>query len=144
MRLYLNAKSKNGIGYTPDWLQVRFDNYELILDIQGAIDYDKETLDCRCKGELIPWTLLNLETGDETDLWELPKEKIEEMFPEKRIAEIVCDSKDYRIGVYPVDDDIFEEALMDVLSDGNGLFEMFIDENHYYTKEFKFDTEVNF
>lgn len=144
MRLYLNAKSKDGIGYTPDWLQVRFDNYELTLDIQGSIDYDKKTLSCRCKGELIPWTLLNLETGDEVDLWELPKDKVEEMFPEKRIAEIVCDSKDYKIGVYPIDDDVFEEALFDTLSDCNGLFEMFIDEYHYYKKEFKFYTEVDF
>jgi hypothetical protein len=148
MRLYLNAESKNKIGYTPDWLKVTYEEdgqvLELVLDIQGSIDYDRETLSCRCKGELIPWVLWNCETGDETDLYELSNEECDAMFPEKKIAEIVCNSKDYEIGIYPVSDDVFKEALMDVLSDCEGLFEMFIDENHYYTKEFKFDTEVNF
>ena len=46
MRLYLSAKSKSHSGYTPDWLKVSYTedgiDYDLILDIQGDIDYDPE------------------------------------------------------------------------------------------------------
>ena len=149
MRLYLSAESKNNIGYTPDWLKVTYEEngqvLELTLDIQGSIDYDRETLSCRCKGDLIPWVLYNCETGDEIDLYELSNEECDTMFPVERIAEIVCNSETYEIGVYPVDDsdETFDLAESDVLSDCEAFFEMY-DGNRDYEKEFKFDTEVNF
>lgn len=138
MRLYLSADSEKNIGYTPDWIQVEFERwgqkYELTLDIQGSIDYDKNSLSCRCKGELVPWALWDCEKGDEIDLYE---------FSDKEIAEIVCNSDSYTIGIYPVDDEICEAACSDMLSNCDGLFEMFVDEDHYYTQEFKFNTEIN-
>ena len=76
MILYLEAESKNSIGYTPDWIQVTYNEngkqLELTLDIQGWIDYNKDCLSCRCKGELVPWTLVNLGDGEEIDLSEVP------------------------------------------------------------------------
>lgn len=146
MRLYLDAKSEKNLGYTPDWLKVTYEEngtmLELTLDIQGSIDYKKDKLSCRCKGELIPWVLWNCETGDEIDLSLLTEEALEIAFPSKRIAEIVRDSKTYEIGVYPVDEN-FDLAENDVLSDCEAYFEMYVDEHRYYKKEFKFETELN-
>lgn len=152
MRLYLNAESKNKVGYTPDWLKVSFykndELMELTLDIQGEIGYDENCLSCCCKGDLIPWVLYNCESGDETDLYSLTDEQVKDIFPDERIAKVICESKDYEIGIYPVtngdcnDAEIFKIAESDIVSNGRGYFEMFIDE-HCYHKEFEFETELN-
>ena len=149
MRLYLSAKSKLNIGYTPDWLKVTYEqdgkDFELTLDLQGTTDYSPGTLDCRFKGEVIPWVLYDLETGDETDLDSLSDEEIERILPDKKIAEIICNSSNYDIGIYPVcdTDEVFSWAEDDELTDCDGCVEIYIDEEHYYTKDFKFDTELN-
>lgn len=149
MRLYLSAESKNNIGYTPDWLRVQYNQdgkeLELTLDIQGDIDYCSDRLNCRCKGELIPWVLYDTETGDETDLSSLSAEEIEHMLPDKRIADIIRNSSTYDIGIYPVGDgdEVFELAEEDILTNCEGCLEMYIDEDNYYNVEFKFDTELN-
>ena len=149
MRLYLYAESKNNIGYTPDWLKVTYEEngelLELTLDIQGSIDYDRDTLSCRCKGDLIPWVLLNCETGDEIDLYSITEEALEIAFPNKRVAEIVCNSASYRVGIYPNDDsdENFRIVEKDKLTNGEGRFEMYIDEDNYYEKDFEFEAELN-
>ena len=153
MRLYLSAESQNKVGYTPDWLKVSFyengERMELTLDIQGDIDYDKYCLSCRCKGELIPWVLYNCETGDEIDLYSLKDERVEDIFPDERVAKIICESEDYEIGIYPVtngdcdDKEIFKSAEEDSVSNCKGSFEMFIDDEKYYQKDFEFETELN-
>ena len=149
MRLYLSAESKNNIGYTPDWMKV---NYEkdgnpmvLTLDIQGDIDYDPNTLSCRCKGELIPWVLYDCETGDETDFSALSEKEIEVLLPAAKIAEILDSNNVYEIGIYPVDDsdEIFELAEEDTLSNCEGRLEMYVDDDHYCTKDFEFEVELN-
>ena len=148
MRLYLYAESKNNIGYTPDWLKVTYEEdgeqFDLVLDIRGEIGYDKEKLNCRCKGELIPWVLWNCETGDEIDLGSMDEEEVNAMFPDKRIAELICNSETYEVGIYPVgDDEVFELAEDDKLSNRKGTFEMYVDADHYYEKEFEFEVELN-
>lgn len=150
MRLYLYAKSKYNIGYTPDWLKVYYyeedgQMFELVFDIQGSIDYVKDSLSCRCKGDLIPWVLWNCATGDEINLYDLSNEEIEAKFPDKKIAEIICNSDTFEVGIYPVgdDDEVFELAEKDKLSNCKGTFEMYINEDHYYEKEFEFDVELN-
>ena len=149
MRLYLNAESKKNIGYTPDWIKVSYEKYGrpmvLTLDIQGEIGYDPNTLSCRCKGELIPWVLYDCETGGETDLSQLSEKEIEVIFPAAKIAEILASNDVYEIGIYPVNDsdEIFELAEEDILSDCEGHVEMYIDENNYFEKDFKFEVELN-
>ena len=149
MRLYLYAESKNNIGYTPDWLKVTYEEngelLELTLDIQGSIDYQNDKLSCRCKGDLIPWVLWNCETGDEIDLYSITEEALEIAFPSKRIAEIVCNSEEYKVGIYPNDDsdENFRIVEKDKLTNGEGRFEMCIDEDHYYEKDFDFEAELN-
>lgn len=149
MRLYLDAESKQKIGYTPDWLRVQFNQdgkeFALTLDIQGDIDYFTDTLSCRCKGDLIPWVLYDLETGDETDLSTLSADEIESIWPDERVAEIIRNSNCYEIGIYPVDDneEIFELAEEDDLTNCEGRVEIYIDEDNYFTKDFEFDVELN-
>lgn len=149
MRLYLSAKSKLNIGYTPDWLKVTYEqdgkDFELTLDIQGEIGYSPDSLDCRCKGELIPWVLYDLDTGDETDLYSLSNEEVESIFPDIKIAEILCNNDNYNIGIYPVcdTDEVFSWAENDDLTDCEGSLEMYIDEEHQYAKDFVFETELN-
>lgn len=160
MRLYLNAKSKNNVGYTPDWLQVTYDEngkqYELNLDIRGEIDYDPTSLSCRCKGDLIPWILRDLDDDDEIDLSELSEEEIESLYPNKKLAEIFEKGYNFLIGIYPVvddtcfdDDDDFDDYFEtvcenDILSDCIGEVELYLfEEEIEYTKEFEFDTELN-
>ena len=152
MRLYLEAESKNRVGYTPDWLEVTFyengKQMELTLDIHGDIGYDDKCLSCRCKGDLIPWVLYDCENGDEVDLYSMTDEQIEKMFPDERVAKIICEGSNHRIGIYPVtngnydDNEIFKRAEDDNVSDGKGSFEMFVDGKHY-NKEFEFETELN-
>jgi len=146
MRLYLNAKSKNNIGYTPDWLKVSYvedrQNFELTLDIHGDIDYDPNSLDCRCKGELILWVLYNNTNGSEIDLYDLSEEEVDEMFPIKRIAELLQMGTEFIVGIYPVNDS--EENLKlcneDTFSDCIGICELYDGENDYEIR-FEFETE---
>lgn len=145
MRLYLNAESKNNIGYTPDWIQVYFEEkefvYNLTLDIQGEIDYDPTCLCCRCKGDLIPWVLRNCDTDEETDFSELSYEEIISIFPMKRIVEIFTNGFDHLVGIYPVND---QSCADDVLSNGNGTIELYVsEEDECYSIDFKFETEIN-
>jgi hypothetical protein len=138
----------NKIGYTPDWLKVSYkkdrQNFELTLDIQGEITYNNNCLNCRCKGDLIPWVLYNCENGDEIDLYDLSEAEVDKMFPIKKIAELLQVGTDFRIGVYPInsDDEIFKLADEDVLSDCIGLCEIYDGENEHQIS-FIFETEFN-
>ena len=151
MRLYLEAESKNKVGYTPDWLKVTFyengKQMELTLDIQGDISYDDKCLSCRCKGELIPWVLYDCENSDEVCLYSMTDEQVGKIFPDERVAKIICESEDYEIGIYPVtsrdcNEEVFERAEDDEVSNRKGSFEMFVDDKYYY-KDFEFETELN-
>lgn len=151
MRLYLSADSKEKIGYVPDWIRVRYSEnnmeIELTLDIQGEISYFKDKLECRCKGDLIPWELMNFDTGDNPDLSLLSSEELDEMFPPERIAEIFCESDYFEVGIYPEyngdsDEEKFELANKDVLTNCKGLLEIYDGEKDH-TKEFSFEVQLN-
>lgn len=145
MRLYLDAKSKNGVGYTPDWIQVTYDEnghqIELTLDIQGCIDYNRNGLSCRCKGELVPWTLVDLEDGDEIDLSEMSEEEVEEKYPDEKLFKIFAKGYDFLVGIYPVNDDNYDDT--DRLEKGTGSVEFNVSDN-FHSIGFEFDTEVTF
>ena len=143
MRLYLDAESKNNVGYTPDWIQVTYDenghHFQLTLDIQGSIDYDRNSLSCRCKGELVPWTLF-IDHGDEIDLSEMSKEEVEEKYPDEKLFWIFAKGYNFLVGVYPVDDENYDDT--DCLEEGNGSVEFNVsDETH--SINFEFDVEIN-
>lgn len=148
MRLYLTAESEKSISYIPDWLKVRFtendQSLELTLDITGEIDYSEDKLDCRCKVDAIPWTLYNLESGEETDLSLLSALELDRLFPLEKVAEIIYNSETYRIGLYPVNDseETFELAKEDTFTNCEGCIEIF---NGFtvYKKQFEFEAEVN-
>lgn len=148
MILYLTATSKNNIGYVPDWLKVSYiengQNLELTLDIVAEINYSKTKLKCRCKGDLIPWTLYNSVFGEEINLSEIPEEGLNDIFPVKKIIEIFQTGTDFRVGLYPVKntDEVFKLADEDVLDNCKGLC-MIYDDEIVYEKNFTFEIELN-
>lgn len=84
MRLYLDANSKNHIGYTPDFLIIENSGNTYIYDVQGEIDYDPTRLACRVKGDLF------IEKEDEdgiNDYFELSEED------EKTLKSLLDDEK---------------------------------------------------
>ena len=146
MRMYLNAFSRYYVGYTPDWLKVAYEDKELTLDIRGEISYNEEHLNCSVKGELIPWVLYDTVTGEEQDLSELTLDEAEAMFPVKKLAKIIEESKEFVIGIYPVksDNETFRLAEMDNLSECEGTVELYdADEDKYYVTPFSFEVELN-
>jgi hypothetical protein len=145
MNLWLDAKSKNNIGYTPDWIQVTYmDNkksYELTFDIRGEIAYKDDTLSCRCKGNIYPWTFWDIETGKETDLTQLSENELKVWETKENIIEIFKSGTEFIIGIYPVehDDVTFKNAENDIVSEGKGKIQ--IDE---FELDFEFTTELNY
>jgi hypothetical protein len=135
MRLYLDTDSKKHIGYTPDWLKVTYNELEYTFDIQGEIDYEKDGLHCRVKGDLIPWTTYDLDIGSDEDIYMC------DIIPPEMIAEIIKNGYDYRVGLYPSDDskEGIDAAENDSVDDGHGIFIYGYD---YYV-EFTFETELN-
>lgn len=146
MRLYLYAESENKIGYLPDWIQVEYEEsgkkMYLTLDIQAEICYTDEKLDCRCKGELIPWTLCD-ESGNEIHL-SSNMSYVEEKFPHERIAEIIRNCEEFRVGIDAmVEDYKFHEAESDVYYDCLGRIEMYVSsKDEQLIKEFRFTPEL--
>lgn len=126
MRLTLKAESTLGKGYTPDWIRISFpdpnntDEFaELIMDIEGSIDYIPTGLDAQVKGELIPWSY-SAEDGwvDLSSLSEEEQQPYFELF-EKHLAT----STDIVVGIYPcVDADEDDEDEYDVMSEGVGEY----------------------
>ena len=144
MNLYLNAESNNKIGYIPDWLKISYENFELTLDIQGDIDHENDCLNCRCKGDLIPWVLYNNESGNEINLYDLSTKEVNEVYPVNRIAEILQKGTNFRIGVYPVDDreENMKLAEEDVLSNCSGLLVLGMSGDSTTEFRINFDFEV--
>ena len=148
MRMYLHAESENGIGYMPNCLKIKYaengERLELTLDVQGETDADLDRFDCRCKG-LVPWALWNYETGEETDLDLMSEDELNEIMPDEKIAEIVCKSDNFVVGIYPFDDsdDTYELVKSDKLSYCEGVLEMYVGDK-YVEKYFEFEAELIF
>lgn len=146
MRLYLDAKSKNNIGYTPDWLKIDYEEnetvYTLTLDLQGDIDYNEDTLSCRYKGDLIPWVLNDNETGDEYNLYGMDDDTLEFFMPVEKIISIIENGSNYVVGIYPVFEKDLDLAEDDELSDCCGSISIYYDGKEI-AKEFVFETELN-
>ena len=124
MRLTLKAESKLQRGYTPDWIRISFSDpnnpeefAELVMDIEGSIDYLPTCLDAQVKGELIPWAYFT-EDG-EVDLSSLSEEEQQPYFElfEKHLAT----STDIIVGIYPCKE-LDEDAEYDTMSEGVGEY----------------------
>ena len=150
MRLYLDAESKCKIGYIPDWIQVKFekDKIEHIInfDIQGYIDYADDCLSCRCKGELVPWSIINMDTGKEKHLTD---EEAEE-YTNKVVSEIFSNGKEFLVGVYIADDytddddERFEEIYKnEFFTESEGAIELYLfEEDKEFEMDFEFKVEM--
>lgn len=126
MRLYLNADSKNHIGYTPDTLIVKNQGNEYVYDIQGSVDYDKDGLNCRVKG------ILALRDDDLDDYIELDDQGY------KKLAKMLCDpTTTVAIAIYP--DSEFEHLTEQLETDEvSGRGELCYNDDSY---AFEFNTE---
>ena len=113
----VKGESKKQIGYTPDWLKVSFrergQDYEITFDIRGEISYIPDGLNCRCKGEIVPWVLYNEETGEEINYEENNK-----VLSEEEMKCILQKGTYFRLGVFPVDKNDVENAEDDVFTNG--------------------------
>lgn len=154
MRLDIEAKNIQGIGYTPDWLTITYKNenneqIELTLDVSGAIDYSSDGLDCRVKGELTPLMERNMETGMETELNGMSEEEIKEQYPTQRLWELIDKSSRFVVGLYPVyyrerdREEIFNAAMMDQFTSCYGVLEINVN-GKIKAKAFEFIAELNF
>lgn len=128
MRLYLSGESKNQIGYTPDFIVINGNHY----DIQGDIDYDPTTLSCRVKGELF--------VAKEDDYYPLDEKE-----EEKLLNLLNAEDSKFTIVIYPVDDneENFEKVRTDVLinCEGEIMIKLFGQE---VSRKFTFETECYF
>lgn len=124
MRLTVQAESKLQRGYTPDWIRISFPDpnnpeefAELVMDIEGSIDYIPTCLDAQVKGELVPWVYFT-EDG-EVDLSSLSEEEQQPYFElfEKHLAT----STDIIVGIYPCKD-VDEDDEYDTMSEGVGEY----------------------
>ena len=145
MRIGLKAKSKNQIGYTPDWIKVSFSensqNIDLVFDIQGEISYTTNTLNCSIKGELIPWTIWK--DGEEIDISE--KANIQEEIS-INLLKILRKSTDFEVGIYPIDDSVenYPLAKEDIVKNGIGFIEVYLpQQDEFKSVNFNFQTELN-
>lgn len=130
MRLYLSGDSKNKVGYTPDFIIINGNHY----DIQGAIDYDSETLNCRVKGDIF--------VAKEDDYYPLDEKE-----EEKLLNLLNSNDSKFSIVIYPVDDsedeENFEKVKNDILINCEG--EIFIKLlGQEISKKFVFETECYF
>lgn len=149
MRLYLEGKSKNKIGYTPDWIRLAYEEdnkyCEITFDIFGDIDYSPRKLSCRCKGKLEPWVLW---MGDEEEINFEERPDFRELYTLQKIKEIFDKATDFCVGIYPCseddDDEIWSLADNDELTGCKGVLSLCISEDdNCYEKEFEFEVERN-
>ena len=124
MRLTLKAESKLQRGYTPDWIRISFpdpnnpDEFaELVMDIEGSMDYIPTHLNVQVKGELIPWAYFT-EDG-EIDLSSLSEEEQQPYF--KLFEKHLATSTDIIVGIYPCKE-LDEDAEYDTMSEGTGEY----------------------
>lgn len=150
MRLYLSANSKNNIGYTPDWIKVTYEEekghfFDLTLDINGMIEFDYDRLSCVCKGELIPWVLWDSKAGKETDLNLMDEDEVKDSFSDEKVAAIISKGVAYEVGIYPAknDTETFKSAEEDVLKNCQGQFDLLVNSEKHYVRNFNFTTELN-
>ena len=124
MRLYLNADSKNGIGYTPDTLIICNNDVQYEFDIQGDVDYDKPGLKCRVKG------ILAIRDNETDEYVELDENGY------KFVTKLLCDPNSIVvIAIYP--DSEYEQLSEELDSDEVNGYGEFCYEDDGYSFEFK-------
>lgn len=135
MRMSVTGKTKQGIAYLLDWIQLTYKNeeghiVELTLDILGEVSigepYPSQNgieFNCYCKTPLNPWTEHNIENDVEKDLYEMPEDELSKLYPYEKLINIIKNSTDTFIGLYPWNDEDIEKAKEDVITDCQVYFD---------------------
>lgn len=142
MELYLSAKSKKNISYTPEYIHITLPTgIKVTLDVRGEITHSSDGLNCRVKGELIPWIITDTEgaKGVINELYKMPDELIEKWFCEALVCNSFNHAIEFMIEVYPVSENL--DNTDDELTDGRGTIE-YTCNNEIVTKGFIFKTEI--
>lgn len=119
MKLYVSAKSANGITYVPDVLTIKEFDKEYEYDINGTVEYDKENLDCVVRGDL------EIRDQETDEFRELTLEEKKELII---LLSSLVKHKTITINVHPMLDDEKEETINavnnDILGPGSGRLEI--------------------
>lgn len=143
MRLYLATENTSDeLKYTPDWIRLEFnDKADLVLDVQGDIDYE-EGINCRVKGDLIPWVTFD-EVGNDINLYDMDESELNQKYSLDKINELFAAADNVVVGVIPVG--VSEEDLMTMdfssIMSAKGEGKVFI--VGAKPIEFEFDVEIN-
>lgn len=140
MRLYLSADTSVKNSYAPDVITITYTTEDdkkeqLSMDISGWVDYTKNTLDVRVKGELTPLTFID-DNEQETDLVSL-KEK-ESQFFINRFNKYLPLADDIMVTLYAEDD--LEEP--EFFSNCEGEYHYVDQNNQTQIIEFTFKAEL--
>ena len=138
MRLYLSGYSKFNIGYTPDTLIIETkDGKHYVYDIQGDVDYDLDSLNCRVKGDLF----LKVELADNYD--DYLDCKTNNLY--EQLLELLNDKENKVIvSIYPTPQNEENPNLNDdILTSCSGKLEVFIPRLNE-SKEIDFDFTTEF
>ena len=143
MAMGFYGKSALGIGYIPAWIKVCYregmEKVEVTFDIDGSIEYDTDSLSCRCKCELIPWVMSV--DGEEIDLCDKEIEELDLMFPTEKVLNIFRMGTEYVVGIYPASESGLEVEKKDKLTDCVGYCNFYVGDD-IQTVNFEFDTEI--
>lgn len=142
MKLYLTAKSKKNISYTPEYIHITLTTgTKITLDVRGEITHSSDGLNCRVKGELIPWIITDAEgaKGVINELYEMPDELIEKWFSEALVCNSFNHATEIIIEVYSAPENF--DFKGDELADGRGTIE-YVCNNETVVKGFTFKTEI--
>lgn len=135
MRMSVTGKTKQRIAYILDWIQLTYKNekghtIELTLDILGEAStgepYPSQNgieFNCYCKTPLNPWTEHNIENDVEKNLYELSEDEISKLYPYEKLINIIKNSTDTVIGLYPWNDEDIEKAKEDIITDCQVYFD---------------------
>lgn len=129
MKISITGKTKQGVAYILDWIQLTYQNeegqtIELTLDVLGELGIGtaysfQNSIESNiyCKTPLNPWTEYNLENDVEKNLYELSDDEVSQLYPYEKLINIIKNSKEAIIGLYPLHLEDFGKAKEDVITD---------------------------
>lgn len=141
MKLYLTAKSKKNISYTPEYIHITLTTgSKVTLDIRGEITYSYlvNGLNCSVKGELIPRAITDV-NGGRNVLHNLTDKLIKDWFSEALVCNSFNHATEIIIEAYSAPENF--DFKDDELTDGRGTIE-YVCNNETVVKGFTFKTKI--
>ena len=139
MELYLNAKSKKNISYTPEYIHITLTTgTKVTLNIKGEVTHSVNGLNCSVKGELIPWVITDV-NGNKNELYKISDKMIKGWLSETLICNSFNHATEIIIEAYSAPENF--DFKDDELADGKGTIE-YVCNNETVVKGFTFKTKI--